>query len=279
MVKIKCNFSCEKNLPYIKMGGTVSTLAGEMPASPAAQQLLKNPAVAHYVANNPNIASALANNPSALNQLVANPGLVDRLIKNPALMHQFVQEPIRSSKTMAAASSTGSVKAGASSFPANYEQTLMAPLKLEDTAEICKQLNILMATANALCIKTRGFSSNIISLDFYEHHSFFNLTIDYLVKLVYNTSERVRSLGEFANVSIADVVQKSVIQDVQVVVTDPKIMVAALWQDYVTISNLVRGIFRMASAVGDAGTIGFITGVELQIEHFRWELGVMSGYK
>lgn len=162
------------------------------------------------------------------------------------------------------------------SFQPDYEKKFMAPLAKEDTTEIAKQLKILQATVDALCIKTRGFTANIVSADFYEYHTFFNLTIKYLQEASYDISERVRSLGVMANTTIADIQEMTKIQDAQSVLTNPKDTVAELLKDYATVSNLTRGIFKMAASIGDAGTIALATRTTNQLEHFWWELGVMA---
>jgi starvation-inducible DNA-binding protein len=166
------------------------------------------------------------------------------------------------------------------SFAPDYEQKLMVTLQKEDTAEIAKQLKILQASVDALCIKTRGFTANIVSADFYEFHSFFNLTVKYLQEASYDISERVRSLGVQANTSVADIQQMTKIVDAKFVATKPADMVAELLQDYATVSTRARGIFKMAASVGDAGTIALVTQTAKQLEHFQWELGAMSdGFK
>ena len=169
------------------------------------------------------------------------------------------------------------VCSSAYSFAPDYEQKFMAPLQSEDTAEIAKQLNVLQASIDALCIKSRGFTANVISPDFYEYHSFLNLTIKYLQEASYDVSERIRSLGGWANISVADIQQKSKIVDVKSVITRPEEMVALLLQDYVTVSNGARGIFRMAASVGDGGTIALMVKTTNQLEHFLWELSAMAG--
>jgi starvation-inducible DNA-binding protein len=171
------------------------------------------------------------------------------------------------------------VSSSAYSFAPDYEQKLMIPLQKEDATEIAKQLKILQASVDALCIKSRGFTANVVTADFYEYHSFLNLTIDYLQKTSYEVSERIRSVGTInamANTTIADIQQMSKIQDAKSVVTNPQDMVAELVQDYMTVSNLTRGIFKMAAQVGDGGTIALMVGVTKQFEHFWWALNAMS---
>lgn len=162
------------------------------------------------------------------------------------------------------------------SFQADYEKKFMVPLTQEDTTEIAKQLKILQASIDALCIKTRGFTANIVSADFYEYHSFYNLTIEFLQKASYEISERVRSIGFWANTTIADIQEMSKIQDAKSILTNPKDTVAELVTDYATVSNLARGIFKMAASIGDAGTIALVTQTTKQLEHFWWELKVMA---
>lgn len=167
----------------------------------------------------------------------------------------------------------------ASSFEPDYEKKFMAPLNKDDAAEIANQLGVLQATIDALCTKSRGFTANVVSPDFYEYHSFLNLTIKYLQEASYEVSERTRSLNAWANKSVADIVQKTKIIDAQSVVTNPEEMVTELLEDYVTVSNRARGIFRMAASVGDAGTIALMSKTTNQLEHFLWEINVMSKHK
>jgi DNA-binding ferritin-like protein len=165
---------------------------------------------------------------------------------------------------------------GASSFESDYEKKLMAPLKKEDAAEIAMQLGILQATIDALCIKSRGFSANVVSADFYEYHSFLNLTIEYLQKASYDVSERIRSLNAWANISIADIREKSKVVDARSIISSPPEFITELSRDYETASNRARGIFRMAATVGDAGTIALMSQTTFKLEHFLWEINVMA---
>lgn len=168
------------------------------------------------------------------------------------------------------------VCSSAYAFDPDHEQKLMAPLQKEDAAEISRQLGIFQATIDALCVKSRGFTANIVSPNFYENHTFLNLTITYLQETSYEVAERNRSIGGWANISVADIKQKSIISDARSIVTSPAEMVAELLQDYVTVSNQARGISKMATSVGDAGTIALMTQTTKQLEHFQWELRVMA---
>lgn len=167
---------------------------------------------------------------------------------------------------------------GVYAFAPDYEQKFMVPLKKEDAQEIIKQLGILQASIDGLCIKSRGFTANIVSPDFYEYHSFLNLTIKYLQDATYEVAERIRSVDPdgWANISVADIQKKSKIADAKSLVTIPSEMIAELIGDYVIVSNLSRGIFRMAASVGDAGTIALMTKTTSQLEHFLWELRTMN---
>src|SRR3984957_17829245 len=117
------------------------------------------------------------------------------------------------------------VCSSAYSFAPDYEQKFMAPLQKEDKAEIAKQLSVLQASIDALCIKSRGFTANIVSPDFYEYHSFFNLTIKYLQDANYEVAERIRSIDAWANISVADIQKKTKIKDAQSLITSPEEMV------------------------------------------------------
>lgn len=137
-------------------------------------------------------------------------------------------------------------------------------------------LNVLNASIDALCIKTRGFSANIESPNFYEYHSFLNLTIEMMHKASYDTGERVRSLWGIANHSIEDITRQSVVKDVIDAVTDPSQMVDILLPDYDKISKMCRDIFKSTGKAGDAGTVALVTSLAKNFEHFAWELGVMK---
>jgi DNA-binding ferritin-like protein len=92
----------------------------------------------------------------------------------------------------------------------------------------------------------------------------------------YEVAERVRSIGELANISISDVLRQSIIRDQTTVVTNPLTMIRELLLDYAALTDLCRQIFKMASSIGDAGTIGLLTKTTLQLEHFQWEMRSMS---
>jgi len=161
------------------------------------------------------------------------------------------------------------------------EQMPAAPKKHEPLPKIgqniVEHLQALQATLDMLCIKTRGFSFNVVEESFYEFHSFLNLTIDYLHKESYEVAERVRSIDAMANYALADVSSKSRIKDAEKLVTSFPEMVKELLADYEIVSDLARRIFHMATEVVDAGTIALATSLALKIEHFMWEIRVMVG--
>jgi DNA-binding ferritin-like protein len=153
----------------------------------------------------------------------------------------------------------------------------VSPLDQQSTGTISEKFNVLQASVQALLIKTRGFTFNIVSKDFYEFHTLFNLHIEYLQKAIYEIGERIRSLGPVAAVTgVREVQALSQVRDAVPGITDPAVMVSDLLADYATLSSIARGIFKDAAAVGDAGTIALITRTTMQLEHFQWELRVMT---
>ena len=143
------------------------------------------------------------------------------------------------------------------------------------SSEIADHLNKLAASIDALCVKTRGFTYNIVSENFYEYHSFLNLTIAYLKDASYHVSERVRALRGFANYSLKTISELSAIADESSVITDYDQMTRILLKDYETLSDLARDGFQMATKVVDAGTIALLTGVACKVEHYAWEIRTM----
>ena len=158
----------------------------------------------------------------------------------------------------------------------------MANLKVLDpvsAGNTIEELAILQASLDALCIKTRGFTTNLLSESFYEYHSFFNLTIEFLQKASYDTAERIRSVRGWANHSVEMIEQKSIIRDPAGRVTDVQMMFVELTDDYTKLSLLTREIFAMSGPLADAGTIALTTQMTLRLEHFLWEIRVMAGEK
>lgn len=143
-------------------------------------------------------------------------------------------------------------------------------------ANTVKDLNVLLASLDALCIKSRGFSFNVESRDFYEYHTFLNLTIEMLHKAGYDVGERVRSLKGHANYSVAELRRLSMIKDVPSVVTDPAEMVECLLPDYEMLAAHCNSIFKATAKAGDSGTVALVSGLTSKLEHFAWELRVMQ---
>jgi starvation-inducible DNA-binding protein len=141
--------------------------------------------------------------------------------------------------------------------------------------EIADHLNKIAASIDALCVKTRGFTYNIVSENFYEYHTFLNMTIAYLKDASYHVSERVRALQGFANYSLKTIMDMSEIKDEGSVITDYDQMTRILLKDYETLSDLARDGFQMATKVVDAGTIALTTGLACKFEHYAWEIRTM----
>lgn len=139
-----------------------------------------------------------------------------------------------------------------------------------------QQLNVLLASIDALCIKSRGFAFNVVSKDFYEYHTFLNLTIEFLHKAAYDVGERVRSLGGLANFSVKEIVRLSIIKDVDKAIIDPRVMVSGLLPDYVALAGITNKIFAESAKKPDSGTVALVSSLTKQFEHFAWELRVMK---
>ncbi len=141
---------------------------------------------------------------------------------------------------------------------------------------VVNDLNILLATIDGLCIKSRGFTFNLMGLNFYEMHTFLNLTIEYMHTTGYNIGERIRSLGGIANFSVQQIIDNSLITDVYAPISNGLDIVNNLLPDYTKITQLAQNIFKNAGPQGDAGTIALVTGIALKMEHFAWEIRMMT---
>jgi len=146
--------------------------------------------------------------------------------------------------------------------------------ELEETID---KLNELEASICVTRIKVSGFTSNLITPSFYEYHSFLNLLVEWLEKASYDLKERVKALNGTANYSMAVIKHLSFIKDEVTAITDPPKIVDALYDDFVTLSDHSREIFKMSGEVADAGTIGLMTQIAFKAEHFAWELNKMKG--
>jgi DNA-binding ferritin-like protein len=142
---------------------------------------------------------------------------------------------------------------------------------------IIDALNTLQASIDMLCIKTRGRSVNLFNSSFYEHHTFLNLTVEYLQKTSYNISERVKSLQGTANYAVEQIQNLSIIKDAKDLIDTPQKIYQSLISDYEVIAELGQKIFKTSASNGDAGTVALVTGIVNQIEHFAWEIRVMAG--
>jgi DNA-binding ferritin-like protein len=156
----------------------------------------------------------------------------------------------------------------------------LTPLpKMKQTIE---GLKILEASLHVICTKARGFSKNPLgtSIPFFAWHPKVNEFLRAIGDpegLVYNVSERITTMGDYAAQSITQEVDLSLIEDEPSLVTDSVKMCKILSDDLLVASTQARKIGSMAAQQFDFGTIGVIVPVTCGLEHWGAEFRRMTG--
>jgi DNA-binding ferritin-like protein len=145
-----------------------------------------------------------------------------------------------------------------------------------------QELKILEASLHVICTKARGFSKNPLgtTIAFFAWHPKVNEFLRVIGDpegLVYNVSERITTMGDFAAQSVAQEVDLSLVEDEPTLITDPVKMCRVLADDLLIASEQARKIGSIAAPQADLGTMGVVVPVTFQLEHWGAEFRRMTG--
>jgi starvation-inducible DNA-binding protein len=127
-------------------------------------------------------------------------------------------------------------------------------LSKNDSDQIVKELNTLLATYSVLYMNTRGFHWNIKGRDFFELHLKFEEIYNALVLQIDEIAERILTLEGTPIHSFSNNVKFSLIAE-KTDTTEGKAALQSILDSYRLILEKQRQILKLASEINDEGTV------------------------
>ncbi len=146
-------------------------------------------------------------------------------------------------------------------------------IKPENSSEISKALNILLADEHVLYIKTRKAHWNVEGPDFLSIHRFFEEQYKQLEEIIDDIAERIRTLGHYAEATLAAFLEETHLSEESRERNNSAGFIRILLEDHETIIVSLRAnIDRFSEEFKDAGSADFITGLLETHEKMAWML-------
>ena len=138
---------------------------------------------------------------------------------------------------------------------------------------IVVELIKILADENLLSLKTKHAHWNIEGPDFFEKHSFFELQIGQLDKLIDSIAERIRTLGHYAPATMKAYLELTHLTEKSKGKNDSQSFIKELLGDHDSIIIILREHCNLfADKYHDIGTSNFITDLMEKHEKMAWFL-------
>lgn len=140
-------------------------------------------------------------------------------------------------------------------------------------AEVAHSLSKILADEFVLYTKTRKAHWNVEGPDFYNKHKFFEEQYNQLSDIIDDVAERIRKLGHYAPATLKQYLELTHLTEDDRGKNDATTYIKALLADHESILiHLRENIDNYATALKDAGTSDYITGLMETHETMAWML-------
>jgi starvation-inducible DNA-binding protein len=145
-------------------------------------------------------------------------------------------------------------------------------LKESSRTKILALLDRTLADEYLLYTKTRHFHWNVAGPQFNDLHKFFEAQYETLDGFVDDTAERSRALGGRALGSMKEFLAAARLKECAGRAPRADAMLAELLRDHEALIRTLRADVDASTALGDAGTADFLTGLMEEHEKMAWML-------
>jgi len=146
-------------------------------------------------------------------------------------------------------------------------------INAENLAAVAHSLSTILADEYVLYTKTRKAHWNVEGPDFYNKHKFFEEQYTQLEEIVDEVAERIRKLGHYAPASLKQFLELTHLTEDDRGKNDALTYIEILLADHESILiHLRENINNYVSALKDAGTSDYITGLMEKHETMAWML-------
>jgi starvation-inducible DNA-binding protein len=165
-------------------------------------------------------------------------------------------------------------KAKPESKPDKVSPDLDTPTDLpqEGVDKICKALNVLLADAFALYLKTKNFHWHVSGRHFRDYHLMLDEQSDAIFATTDELAERARKIGGTTLRSIGQVAKLQTVKDNNEDYVPPREMLRELMEDNKKMAAAMRKARKLADDYEDVGTTSLLETFIDQTERRTWFL-------
>jgi starvation-inducible DNA-binding protein len=145
-------------------------------------------------------------------------------------------------------------------------------LSPDGVAKVCEQLNVIIADAFAVFLKTKNFHWHVSGPHFRDYHLLLDEQADAILESIDPLAERVRKLGGETLRSISHVSKIQTLKDNNEEFVAPVDMLRELMEDNKKITASMRKCHETTEDVGDAATAGLLETTIDDTEKRTWFL-------
>jgi starvation-inducible DNA-binding protein len=169
---------------------------------------------------------------------------------------------------------TGRFNVSKASKSEKVSPDLDTPTDLPQAAvdKISASLNVLLADAFALYLKTKNFHWHVSGRHFNDYHLMLDQQSEAIFATTDQLAERVRKLGGNTLRSIGDIGKHQTIQDNNETYVPPREMLRELMEDNKHIAAAMRKAHKLADDHEDSGTAGLLETFIDETERRTWFL-------
>jgi starvation-inducible DNA-binding protein len=138
--------------------------------------------------------------------------------------------------------------------------------------KISASLNVLLADAFALYVKTKNFHWHVSGRHFHDYHLMLDSQSDAIFATTDQLAERVRKLGGITLKSIGDIGKHQTIKDNNEKYVPPREMLRELMEDNKHMAAAMRKAHKLADDNEDSGTAGLLETFIDETERRTWFL-------
>jgi len=146
-------------------------------------------------------------------------------------------------------------------------------ISADHLAAVAHSLSKILADEFVLYTKTRKAHWNVEGPDFYNKHKFFEEQYNQMADIIDEVAERIRKLGHYAPATLKQYLELTHLTEDDRGKNDATTYIKALLADHESILiHLRENINNYATALKDAGTSDYITGLMETHETMAWML-------
>ncbi len=160
----------------------------------------------------------------------------------------------------------------ATSDDANTLSKIRIGLETGTRAKVVAELNLSIANASVLNVKTKKVHWDVVGPQFRSLHQLLDENYEMLSAMVDAIAERARMLGGHTIGTMVDFVEHSELTESRQVYNRSTEAVHVLVADHETVVRQVRKSVDACDELGDAGTADMLTGMLRQHEQILWML-------